>query len=317
MKRMLIVLSLAVVLVVAGASSAYALHHGYDATSGNCRSCHAVHGATGDHLYNSAASRGAAAGSVYAGQQITLDAGSIAQDLCEWCHVYGTTYAVYQSGMTSAETPAGKFAMGMHEMGAASIPDVGDSTFDLAKNATGLDCIDCHNAMPHAANANAAVAFYVQDAGATQVEVVNAMCTRCHEGNNSATHAGETHPLVTASAGYETDNYGTQVIAFEDSADCLACHNTAAGVHAAYADVEVGGALKAGNPVNTILPANNTGWKFTSGGVASARNVTYVTPQAGAQFAPDLTASTQKVTDGQCVACHVNADSSAGVGITY
>lgn len=328
MKRMIFVLSLAIVLLGFGASSAFALHQGYDATSGSCRSCHAVHNATGNHLYNSTPSAGAKAPSVYATVpgKVTLTSGSVAQNLCEWCHVYGTSHAVYQSGMTAAEAPATKFVLAMHEIGATTAPDKGAATFDISKNVAGLDCIDCHNALPHAANWNENVAFYVQDAGATKAEVTNAMCVRCHEANDAPNHIGTTHPLVaTPSTTFGTSNYGPQQVAFVGSEDCLACHNDSRGVHAAYADISSTLATKttdAAQTTLTITPATNTGYRFTQGGIAGNRSWNSSEYYAAtvstwtAQYAPILT-GTQKVTDLECRSCHVNAAADAGVGISY
>lgn len=317
MKRMIFVLSLAIVLLGFGASSAFALHQGYDATSGSCRSCHAVHNATGNHLYNSTASRGAAAGSVYAGIKVTLNSSSVAQNLCEWCHVYGTTDAVYQDGKTAAEAPTTKFVLAMHEIGATTAPDKGAATFDISKNVAGLDCIDCHNALPHAANWNKNVAFYVQDAGATSAEVVNNMCVRCHEANDAPNHVGTTHPLVaTPSTTFGTSNYGPQQVAFTGSEDCLACHNDSRGVHAAYGTIASTDATNSSNATTkTITAASNTGYMFTSGGIAGNRSWKNAN-EFGTAYAPILT-GTQKVTDLECRSCHVNAAGDAGVGITY
>lgn len=323
MKKTLFVLVFALVLVMAVSGSAFALHSGYDATTGSCSSCHSVHAATGNHLYKSTASAGGSG--VYSGVKITLSSASVAQNLCEWCHVYGTSHPVYQDGKTVAEAPSTKFTMGMHEIGATNTPDWGASTFVLSQNVAGLDCIDCHNAMPHAAKTNLNVAFYVQDAGATEADVVNAMCVRCHEGNDDVAHATTTHPLVTdaeINTAFPTSNYGNVQVAFANSQDCLACHNYAGGVHAAYATKIVNGAVKQSTLVNGSITASSTlvdsiatastGYKFTNFGLAGARGYGFAT--ATATTAPILT-GTLKVQDTECLSCHQSG--ASGVNLTY
>lgn len=318
-KKIVLLVVMAVVLLGITASPAFALHSGYDATTGSCRSCHAVHNATGDHLYNTTASRGAAAGSLYAGQKVTLNSASVAQNLCEWCHVYGTSHAVYQSGKTRAEIQAGgtKFLMGMHALGATTQPDKGSATFDINANIAGLDCIDCHNAMPHAAKATPGIEFYVQDAD------VNAMCVRCHEANDSATHAKTTHPLVAdadINAAYKPSNYAAQAVAFAGTPDCLACHT--GGVHSRVATIVPNGAYKLlsdnatvdpANVTTNTISANSTGYKFTNFSMAWTRG--WGAPVAGADGAV-LTGSL-KVQDTQCLSCHRDATGTNGVGLTY
>lgn len=298
-KKFVLLVALAVVLLGITASPAFALHSGYDATTGSCRSCHAVHNATGDHLYNSTLSAGAASG-VYAGTKVTLNTASVAQNLCEWCHVYGTSHTVYTDGKTRAEVPATKYTMGMHAIGAASQPDKGAASFDINKNMTGLDCIDCHNAMPHAAKATTGIAFYIQDAD------VNAMCVRCHEANNSAAHVGTTHPLTAASAGIMTSNYDVQKIAWSDAVDCLACHT--GGVHSRTATINATGSVKtADNSTYPGIPAASTGYKFTNFNFAQARGYT----------GDYLISGSHKVQDTQCLSCHTDGTGAAGVGTTF
>lgn len=315
-KKIVLLVVMAVVLLGLTASPAFALHSGYDATTGSCRSCHAVHNATGDHLYNTTASRGAAGG-VYNGMKVTLSSTSVAQNLCEWCHVYGTSHPVYQSGKTRAEIPGTKFVMGMHALGATTQPDKGSATYDINSNIAGLDCIDCHNAMPHAAKATPGIAFYVQDAD------VNAMCVRCHEANNSAAHAKTTHPLVATAdinSAYKPSNYAAQAVAFSGTPDCLACH--VGGVHSREATVVANGAYKLLSDNATVDPANittntiaasSTGWKFTNFSMAWTRG--WGAPVAGADGA--ILTGSLKVQDTQCLSCHQNADKSAGVGISF
>jgi Cytochrome c7 and related cytochrome c len=300
MKKILLLVVFAMVLLVFTASPAFALHSGYDATTGSCRSCHAVHNATGDHLYNSTASAGGPVGGRYDGVKITLNSSSVAQDLCEWCHVYGSSHPVYQDGMTRGEVVSTKATMGMHALGVTTQPDKGAATYDINKNIAGLDCIDCHNAMPHAAKATAGIAFYIQDAN------VNAMCVRCHEANNAAAHVGVTHPLQVAGTGILTSNYGTQKIAWADAVDCLACHK--GGVHSRTATILPTGAVKTSD--NSTYPgvdALTTGYKFTNFNFAQARGYT------GAY----LLSGTHKVQDTQCLSCHQDGTASAGVGVTF
>ena len=111
MRKALFVLAV-VVMVLGGAQMAFALHGGYANTGTNCSSCHAVHNATGYDLFPTTVKTntqgafafpkdtGGAGGSVYNNQAYGLSASSRTYELCQWCHVYGNTDPVYQTGKT-------------------------------------------------------------------------------------------------------------------------------------------------------------------------------------------------------------------------
>lgn len=288
-KGYLFVLAAAVVLLFAmGVQPAFALHSGFAATTTDCRSCHAVHNATGSNLFIQGSKTGANNGIT-----VTLGASSQAIDMCMYCHVAGTTHGVYQYGINKTGVQASSLATvaaAMHEIGATTTPDASSASNGLVDGA--LSCLDCHNAMPHDAKdlgvKYAGKAIYAQDAS------VNAFCSRCHDLN---THTdGTTHPVgdtATAAATVNTTNYGTQQVAFSDATDCSKCH-LATDLH-----FGVWGA--------------NTATTTTVNGV-----VTAVSGKAFTTYGTGLNYKGQAVNvlaDAECLSCHQNG--TAGVGLTY
>ncbi len=197
MKKLLIIAAIVVAIVamtgtvaMAGqGSSGYntvvgatvSIHGSYADTGNECEVCHAVHGATGTYKLlrnNSAASA------------------------CNACHVGA-------SALTAAKVYT--FTSGVlaeHVIGASSVPDNGNGT-----SVSSLACMDCHDAAPHGAGANAS--GKLSTAAYTGSE--QAFCAGCHEANNAGT---DTHVF---------DSSADNVRAFAASGDCNDCHNDTAG----------------------------------------------------------------------------------------
>ena len=242
MKKALVLLGFAVVLMLGAAQPAFALHGGFATTGASCAECHGVHEATGSDLFTTKVlPANVTTGSPYFGQSKVLDASSKTQDLCEYCHVYGATRPVYQDGMTKAEIEAKVgsgftyVGMGLHGMDAADVPNitVGKTDADLLGSDGTLSCADCHNALPHAAGYNrtalnkyAGHYLYNRDSSPTNTDGLanaQAMCVRCHGANMVTDLHAASHP-VTSTLTMDTSNYGSQKVAWIDSSTCFQCH---------------------------------------------------------------------------------------------
>lgn len=308
-KGYLLVLAAAIVLMFAiGAQPAFALHSGFAANTTDCRSCHAPHGTTGSYLFiqgskTSTSSVNTTNPLTYVSE--TLSPTSQAVDMCIYCHVAGTTHGVYQFGINKAGVAASVLATAataMHELGATTVPDASSATHGIS--ASGLNCIDCHNAMPHDAKDLGVKwngkAIYSQDAS------VDAFCSRCHDNNGEG--MAQTHPvgagITAANSTVNTTNYGAVQVAFADATDCSSCH-LASDMHFGIASDTLGTFGK-----SSLLTATNGGKNYFYAGKA------FTTFGTGLNYKGQATTT---LADGECLSCHQNAAASAtaGVGITY
>jgi hypothetical protein len=277
-----------------GASSAFAAHDGYTATSSNCRSCHAVHGSAGgkradggDALFITGSKTNTKFSPDFS---VTIGLNTVALEMCEYCHVAGTTHPVYQYGLTKSTYVAGMVEQGfaaaettvsaMHQIGAATVPDATDNS-GVAGHSAGLDCIDCHNALPHGRQ-GVEGPLYSTDVKGSFNTTETAFCQRCHDKNDDQ-HTS--HPLVAQDGTW----------AYVDATDCTSCHisDTSGGFHETTAT-----ALSQKDGVTTIkgdvaFTASPYGYK--------SYNSTYATT----------------IADGACLRCHVNGAGDAGVQITW
>jgi hypothetical protein len=280
-----------------------------------------VHDATGSDLFVNKSVTNANLSSVYNGVTKTMDASSKTQDLCEFCHVYGTTRPVYQDGMTKtaigSKTGAGfsYVGMGVHALDAADVPNitVGKTDADLLGSDGTLGCADCHNALPHAAGYNRTSAnkyqghyLYNLDSAPTNTNGAanaQAMCVRCHGANMVAGLHESSHP-VTSTLTMDTSNYGAQQVAWVDSGTCFSCHE-AGNLHSIIGTAT---AVAAAGTTPAFQSTISTGTAFTSYGFAKPYG--YSGPVYGGEIA-----------DGACAKCHTNNGTftlpSAGVGVTY
>lgn len=278
MKKALLILAFAAIMVVAVVPAAFALHGGYTTTGLSCAECHSVHDASGNQLFIS----GTSSVSTTFGAALTLGSSSTAQNLCEYCHVYGTTHPVYQTGYDKAAAGASS----MHEIGAATLPDASSQAQLMADGNAGLGCLDCHNALPHAAGYDRTNGWKVGTHRIyTQDTSINAFCGRCHDANSDVARmaAGETHPLRAATT-MSTTMYGDQQVAWSDANTCFDCH-------------------KAQN------------W-HSSGSVTAtgSQDVAFTTYAAGKAYGG---AYPGEVADGECLSCHQDGTGTLGVSKTY
>lgn len=119
-------------------------HGGFTSGTNKCKSCHAVHAATGTYKL--------------------LRSNDLAT-ACDYCHVGG-------SAITTKKVYVASTYQGEHNIGAnIATPDRGTGTL---VNANELDCKDCHSGAPHGTNSNADMLV----AG-----TLDAVCTSCHEAN--------------------------------------------------------------------------------------------------------------------------------------
>jgi hypothetical protein len=288
MKKAIFVLAFAAILVVAVVPSAFALHSGYAATTTSCKSCHSVHQGSGNELFISGTKTKAIPGT---SGSVTLSTSSIEQDLCFYCHVFGTTHATYQNGLTKA---ASGFTS-MHEIGSSvttTPPDGVTSAQTTGRDGVpGLGCLDCHDALPHSAK-NSGLTITTADAKVhnvyTQDLTINDFCSRCHSNNADATRIanGQTHPLVAAGTNdFNTTMYGAQTIAWSDATSCTSCHKTAS--------------------------LHNSG---TVNGSVISTDVAFTSYGTGVNYSGT---NVNTIGDGECLSCHQNSDATAGVSITY
>ncbi len=291
MKKSLVVMALAAMMVAAFASPAFALHGAYNSTGASCAECHSVHDAVGGNGVDTNAAgqalfvklTGASVDwntatkpweswSAFNGNTTTNNSGipnagnshnvenTNTENLCEYCHVYGGHVIQQVYGQGTAGNPTS--SMAVHAIGASTIPNGSGAYWTLRGNGAGaLGCIDCHNALPHAAksgktyaggsksrlvlptfNSPAGTSIYTQDlatdasAGGSG-QVVNAFCGRCHDQNMTMSLGGTSHVLTTNTT-MHTTNYGAsnatagqgqaavQVVWNSDTATCVKCHGS-------------------------------------------------------------------------------------------
>jgi nitrate/TMAO reductase-like tetraheme cytochrome c subunit len=320
-------------MVMAFASSAFALHGAYNSTGASCAECHSVHDATGgttQNLFIQAAGPYASAGATNTGGPgLTPAAGytnSNTEHLCEYCHVYGghVVPQVYGQG-----TDGGANAMAAHKIGATDIPNSSAvAGFLKGDGSGGLGCIDCHNALPHAAKSgktwtNSKSTLQLADPDGklqnmyTQADGIdltpyggqpaNAFCARCHDKNMELNLGGTTHVLTTNTT-MNTANYGSQTVAFGTSETCVKCHN----VREFHAIQPVAGTVRQG--------AAGTAYTATTTGTAPFNTSNESTGTAFTNFGPGKgypNVVSAEVADGVCLQCHMKSDASAGVGVSF
>lgn len=315
MKRALIVALFALVIVFAGSQSAFALHGGYSTTSISCGDCHSVHNGAGSQnpngvytLFPNGRSFENTQAAWLAGNGITsgsdtkvLGAGSTTEDLCEYCHVYeystSTSRYVYKTG-THVTNDNSATVTAIHAIGATDVPESSslDGAVLMSDGVAGLNCVDCHNALPHAAGYNrtsgptlSGKKLYSRDAS------VMGMCVRCHD--VPAKTDGTQHMMTTQTAkSLNSGSYGTQQIAWSADADCTACHaNSTNGVNE-FHSISNGNAVVNVSGVTTATAS--VGVKFTNW---------YLVNKYG----------NTEISDGLCLSCHQNGTATAGVSVTY
>ncbi len=343
MKKALLVLALATAMMMAIVPSAFALHGAYNSTGASCRECHAVHdaeapGTNGYLFFKAAGPYGAAVSST--GVTSTGGPGLIpaagftnanTENLCEYCHVYGghVIDQVYGAGLTE-----GVNSMAAHQIGAATIPN---STKTLG--AGGLECINCHDALPHAAASGktwtngSSTLTMVDPAGATKsmytkvtgVDLtpyggspVNQFCARCHDKNMTLTLGGTTHVLTSATT-MDTSNFGTGVtVAWNGSETCIKCH----AVNEFHNLTQQAGTTKAaegatGNYLTLTGSAAATGTKPFQSFTTEATGTSFTTWGLGMGYNGPGSYKAEGVADGLCISCHMKSDSTEGVGVNF
>ncbi len=334
MKRALVVALFAAVMLMAFTSSAFALHGAYNSTGASCAECHSVHDATGgasQNLFFKAPTGSAWSGSAGAtqtgGPGITWNSAangdyvnSNTEALCEYCHVYGghAIAQVYGSGVAGNAN-----SMSTHAIGASTIPNSSNPTNLKGAGTDALGCVDCHNALPHAAGSGKTwtsstanlryagpdgktVNLYSQDTTGTNLTVMTSFCGRCHDKNMSFTLGGTTHVLTTDTT-MTTTNYGTTQVAFGTTEACTKCH----AVNEFHDLQAVAG---------SSLQSPGTTYTATVGGTAPFQTTNESTGTAFTNFGPgkgypNVVAS--DVADGICLSCHMKSDASAGVGVSF
>lgn len=332
MKRTLLVSLFALVLVFAGAQSAFALHGGYSNTTISCGECHAVHNAVdsktpdagvrtlfknGASLENTQAAWLAAGG---AGTK-TLTAASTTEDLCEYCHMYsysvsGSHY-VYKNGTDTSNFTAG------HSIGAVSEVPEGSLSNISRDGLTGLGCVDCHDALPHAAKFNRVAGnkygghyYYSQDLGTTNGFGTSAqgnlaaMCARCH---SDAAIASANHGMAIGNGAFTANatTYGSTRVAFSKAENCIDCHNNSSVEYHSINNGKIALNEPAGFNGNS-LTATSTISNTSTGTVFTNYYKTYARGNV-------------EMSDVICLSCHTDGTVSngavtgatAGVGTTY
>jgi hypothetical protein len=332
MKRAFVVALLAAAMLMAFTSSAFALHGAYNSTGASCAECHSVHDATGGASQNlfmkaptgtawsaqAGATQVGGPGLAYTGTSDYVNANTEA--LCEYCHVYGghVINQVYGAGLQGNSS-----TMSSHAIGASTAPN-SSGAFALKGDGAGhLGCVDCHNALPHAAgsgktwtssNSNLRMAgpdgkvvnLYSQDTTGSNLTVVNSFCGRCHDQNMSFTTGGTTHVLTTSTT-MNTTNYGSQTVAFNTSEACTKCHAVNE-----FHDLQA----QAGAPIQT--PGGT--YTATTTGTAPFNTTNEATGTAFTNYGPGKgypASVSNEVADGICLSCHMKSDSSAGVGVSF
>jgi hypothetical protein len=336
MKRILVVACFAAVMLMAFSSSAFALHGAYNSTGASCAECHSVHDATGG------ASQNLFIQAVGPYQQNTGTGGtgiapasgftnSNTEHLCEYCHVYGghVIAQVYGAGLQGGAT-----TMAAHKIGATDIPNSSAAAGFLKGNGTdgGLGCVDCHNALPHAAKSgktwasNNSTVRMADPAGATQNmytqdlnvaaygnQPVNAFCARCHDKNMELNLGGTTH-VLTSNTTMNTTNYGSNVqVAWGTSETCVKCHN-----------------VKEFHSIQAIPTAamDSVGATYTGTAIAGTKpfqTSTEATGSAFTAFGPGIDRNnkvTAEIADGICLSCHMDPTAgvnpnAGGVGVSF
>lgn len=334
MKRALAVALFAVVMLMAFTSSAFALHGAYNSTGASCGECHSVHDATGgagQNLFFKAPT-----GSAWSAQAGATQVGGPGQTwnsaangdyvnanteaLCEYCHVYGGhgIAQVYGAGVTGNAT-----SMATHVIGATAIPNSSGAYALKGDGAGQLGCVDCHNALPHAANSGKTwtssnsnlryagpdgkvVNLYSQDTTGSNLTVMTSFCGRCHDQNMSFTTGGTTH-VLTYNTTMNTTNYGSQTVAFNTTEACTKCHAVTE-----FHDLQA--------TAGSVYQKPGMAYTAVTGGTAPFGTSTESTGAAFTAFGygkgyPSGVAN--EVADGICLSCHMKSDASAGVGVSF
>lgn len=211
MKKMILVLSMVVVILVATAGIAFAgnvegtagvagnwvggesIHSGYATSTNACKVCHDVHGNANWKLFM--------ANDVASG--------------CQSCHVDGGGGLPVYTNMTGVAHRVDGAAMTVPDSGGAvAFPD-------------GLGCLNCHDAAPHGAGSVAGAYALTKQANHDD------FCLKCHTQNDGRVAAGtrasnNTHVMVAKGAAY-TDFGATTAAHVDDgatSATCISCHTS-------------------------------------------------------------------------------------------
>lgn len=218
MKKMILVAVMVVSLVVATSGIAYAgntegvtgvsqwvgpfstpsqvtsdtVHSGYSTTTNACKVCHDIHGNSNYKLF-------------------------IENDVatgCSTCHI-----AVTAAPTVYSDTD-------VHRINTVTtIPDGSvDAPLALTGEVDELECLDCHNAAPHGANAGTGYALVTESDN-------NDFCIRCHDENDGRVTEGvrasaSTHVMIADGGAYT--EFGATVAddcdADATSANCVNCH---------------------------------------------------------------------------------------------
>ncbi len=215
-------------------------HGGYSATSNKCKTCHAVHGATGTYKLLRATS---------------------ADDACDFCHVGAgahTNKLVYGYASDNPETAPTAINNG-HTIGHAYSPSapIPDSTGTAAAATGTLVCNRCHSV--HGAKAigfgdgkrmilrnnplddtsTPPVTDTASNWGSDPQKVVQ-FCQKCHNANSGSS----SHPYAAA------DN----TVAWTDAHKCADCHNAQGQPHAA---IQNGYKMLTGRSAGASVTASN------------------------------------------------------------
>ena len=305
MKVALFAFAVAGVILTAFVQPASALHGGYSGTGASCSACHAIHDATGgsgQSLFVLAGQSDSSKSTTTARLTMPADfANSTTEDLCEYCHVYqgNNGVQVYGQGLHDGDNAD---TMAQHGIGfTGPIPHGSASRETLNGDGNGgLGCVDCHDALPHAAQASTAVVMaspsspsvnlYAKDADITS------FCSRCHTDDHVTVLGGTSHILTGSQPGpfnMRTTNYGVQTVAWLGTTTCLSCHGA----------VEFHNLVSATGALGT---AARIGVAFTNyGGSVDSSGGYYVS----------------RVGDDICATCHTDTGSfdayTSGVGMTY
>lgn len=237
MKKMLLIVVLAMVMILAYASVAVAdsptdegvagttqwnsgesVHSGWDTTTNGCKVCHDVHENSNAYLF------------VFDNVQTG----------CVTCHTSGGGGLPVYTGTGGLDATDGG-----HSLTAGDV-DVPDSDGINPSPAPGIgpgddviavfNCLTCHDAAPHGAGqgtlSSTGIVPLVTTNGTTQTD----FCVRCHDPNDGRPVAGvkttPTHVMVAKGDAY-TGEAGTTAAHADDAADakeCKNCHINAAAI---------------------------------------------------------------------------------------
>lgn len=263
-------------------------HGGYSSTSDNCKTCHAVHAATG-------------------GGEVLLR--STVANACNYCHITTSISTKHPYGNNAANY-TNDYRWNHSSIGYDGIENAGaKASFVNEETST---CTNCHSV--HGANAIQIGTTYIakKDPGAaggpavTTVNDENTFCANCHRRNHYSTsyngappanYFGYSHIQGAANASYgNTSASYSGRVAGTASTDCSSCH-------------QVGKATQSyTTPVQSFPHLTEVTNPSTNGGAWEFLDTSYYGLDAGISSTNQL--------DIVCLNCHTDSV-TFGVGYTF